>query len=69
MGDDYEDNEYEEESEDEDFQEQSEAENVLRKRQESVFCPRDSEYMPYHVKGAIVVRKCPKCGFETEGGS
>lgn len=68
MGDDY-DDDYEEDTEDEDFQETVETENVLRRRQETVFCPNDGEYMPYHVKGAIVVRKCPECGHETEGGA
>ena len=68
MGDDFDESDLEGEKEEEEFQESEEAQ-VLRKREEIVFCPRDGEYMPYHVKGAIVVRRCPKCGFEREGGS
>lgn len=69
-GDDFEESEYEKEDGEEEFQETGdEAANVLKKRQETVFCPNDGEYMPYHVKGALVVRRCPKCGFEKEGGS
>lgn len=68
MGDDFEEGDFERDNEEEEFQE-SEETNTSRKREEIVFCPRDGEYMPYHVKGALVVRKCPKCGFEREGGS
>lgn len=68
MGDDYDEGDQDEEF-DEGFSEQIDAENVMRKRQESVFCPDDGEYMPYHVKGALVVRKCPECGREAESGS
>lgn len=68
-GDDFEESDYEREGTEEDeFQEAEEA-NVLKKKEEVVFCPRDGEYMPYKVKGAIVVRRCPKCGFERESGS
>ncbi|MGH9891695.1 MAG: hypothetical protein ACREA0_06880 [bacterium] len=68
MGDEYEEADTEEEFEDEEFSEDREGENVLKKRQENVFCPKDGEYMPYHVKGALVLRRCPKCGFEEESG-
>lgn len=54
--------------EEEEFQEAGET-NVLRKGEETVFCPNDGEYMPYKVKGALVVRRCSKCGFERESGS
>lgn len=61
------DDEFEEqEFEEEDFQEAPEP-NVLKKKEQPVFCPKCDEYMPYKVKGALVVRKCPNCGFETEG--
>ncbi len=66
-GDDFEESETEEGAEEEQFQE-SEDINVLKKREEGVFCPRDGEYMPYKVKGALVVRRCSKCGFERESG-
>ena len=68
MGDEYDDSDFEEDFDEDQFQEEREGESVLRKHQENVFCPKDGEYMPYHVKGAIVVRKCPKCGYEEEGG-
>lgn len=67
-GDDFDESDYERDVEEDEFQEPGEETNVLRKKQEIVFCPRDGEYMPYHVKGALVVRRCPKCGFEKEGG-
>jgi hypothetical protein len=67
-GDDFEESEYAEGGEEEEFQE-SEEPNVMRKREETVFCPRDGEYMPYKVKGALVVRRCPKCGYEKEGSA
>lgn len=65
-GDDFEESETAE-IEEEEYQESAEA-NVLKKKEEVVFCPNDGEYMPYKVKGALVVRRCPKCGFEREGG-
>ena len=68
MGDDFDEGDSDRENEEDEFQENEEA-AVLKKREEIVFCPKDGEYMPYHVKGAIVVRRCPKCGFEREGGS
>lgn len=54
-----------EEGAEEEFQESGDA-NVLKKKEETVFCPRDGEYMPYKVRGALVVRRCPKCGYEQE---
>lgn len=69
MGDEFEESEFEDETEEDEFQEAGgEGENVLKKRQEVVFCPYDGEYLPYKVKGAIVVRKCPKCKREFYGG-
>lgn len=67
-GDEFEESEYGADAEEEEFQESEEA-NVLKKKEEVVFCPRDGEYMPYKVKGALVVRRCPKCGFEREGSA
>lgn len=69
MGDDFEEGDLEREGFEEDEFQESEEVIPTRKREEVVFCPRDGEYMPYHVRGAIVVRKCPKCGYEREGGS
>lgn len=68
MGDDFEESETTDLGEEDEFQETEDV-NLLRKKEEVVFCPRDGEYMPYKVKGAIVVRRCPKCGYQTEGGS
>lgn len=67
-GDDFEESEYSEGEEEEAFQESGDT-NVLKKKEESVFCPKDGEYMPYRVKGAIVVRRCPKCGTERDGSA
>ena len=65
-GDDFEESDTEKEEGAEDEFQESEESNVLKKKEESVFCPRDGEYMPYKVRGALVVRRCPKCGFERE---
>lgn len=68
LGDDFEESENSDDGEEELFQESGE-ENVLKKKEETVFCPKDGEYMPYRVKGALVVRRCPKCGYEKEGSA
>ena len=67
-GDEFEESDSAEGEEEEVFQE-SEETNALKKKEETVFCPREGEYMPYRVKGALVVRRCPKCGFERESGA